>query len=117
MDGRFFEDDALANAFQKTVEHRTMVNFAAKQTDLLYMAGEKGRRPMLREDAVDTLFDGVVNSMNWFIADMVSNLIRRYAAQDIDVPIEVADWYNEYNGYMETDDGYIEGKAVDHALE
>lgn len=117
MDGRFFEDDTSANAFQETIERRTMADFAARQTDLLYMAGEKGRKPMLKENALDTLFDGVVGSMDWFIADMVSNLIRRYAAQDIDVPIEVADWYNEYNGYMETDDGYIEGKAADHALE
>lgn len=110
---KFFEDDTLADDYQKEVERRSLVDLVQNQSDWLYMVDElgKGRNPMLKENAVDYIQETVIGNMAWFINDMVAGLIEKLAAEDIDLSEGVAEWYNEYYGYEVGDDEYIEGKV------
>lgn len=110
---KFFDDDTLANDYQKEVEKRSLVDLVWNQSDWLYMASElgRGRDPMLKENAVEYIQETVINNMAWFINDMVAGLIEKLAAQDIDLSEGVAEWYNEYYGYEPDDDEYIVGKV------
>ncbi len=119
MSLKYFEDDTLANDYQKTVERRALIELVKNQPDWLYMVGElgKGSKPMLKEGAVRHIQETVVSEMNWFIADTTANLIEKFAAQDIDLSEGVAEWYNEYHGYEPEDEGYIEGKEDPHAVD
>ena len=110
---KFFEDDILANDYQKEVEKRSLVDLIWNQPEWLYMVDElgRGRNPMLKENAVEYIQETVIKNMGWFIADMVAGLIEKLAAEDIDLSEGVAEWYNEYYGYEPDDDEYVVGKV------
>ena len=113
MSPSYFDDGTLANDYQKTIEHRVLVDLVQNQSDWLYMVDElgKGRNPMLKEDAIAYIQETVTGEMNWLIADIIADIVEKLAAQDIDLSEGVAEWYNEYYGYEECDDEYIEGKV------
>lgn len=109
----YFEEDTLANDWQKEIVHRAMSRIGRNQEYYLYMCGELGdkRWPMLRHDFVDKAYDVAEEVLSDFMAEIVNEMIERLVAQDIDVAEKVADWYNEYNWLGPHDDGYIEGKV------
>lgn len=117
MSSSYFENDTLANDYQKMVEHRTLVELVKNQSDWLYMVDElgKGRNPMLKDNAIPYIQETVTGEMSWLIADIIANIVEKLAAQDIDLSESVAEWYNEYHGYETCDDEYIEGKVDPNA--
>ena len=112
----YFEEDTLANDWQKEIVRRAMSRICRNQNYYLYMYGELGdkRWPMLRHDFVDKAYDVVEEILSDFMTEIVNEMIERLVAQDIDVAERVADWYNEYNWLGPQDDKYIEGKVDPH---
>lgn len=99
-----------ANQWLDSIKRNTMWTLLDNQHDFLYMFGElgKGRKPMLKNNAWEYIYDKVALEMGDIINEVVSNIIDTYHKSDIDMPYEVASDYNAWNGLKEGDTDYIE---------
>lgn len=108
----YFDDDTNANDWLNEIMPHIMFKLFRDQENYLFMAGElgKGRWPMLKENAVEYIEDIINREFDWLIESIAMAIIRKYHEDDIDMPQSIADEYNEWYGFSEKDEGYIEGK-------
>ncbi len=105
----FFDEERLAKDWLNQACNMASYDIFRKQEDICYMAGElgKGRKPKLKDDAIDVLYDIVEDNMGLVIEYVVMFFLKDMLDNDIECSPEVAwevnDWYCE-NLYEGRDD-------------
>ena len=110
---KYFEDDTLANDWFDKVMSRLVWKMFEHQEEWIYMAGElgKGRKPMIKSEYEFNLAFAMAwaDAIGWLKGFARDELFRLYVEDDIDVPRDMAEDYNETMGFEPGDDGYVEG--------
>lgn len=115
-DIRWFDDDELAARWLDGIGQRVSWDAFKSQYDIVYMSGElgKGRKPMVREGAIDRLHEIVKDALGGLEREIVMNYVHNlYKYGDVDVCDEIAKEYNWHNGLNEDDEDYMVGAGAD----
>lgn len=71
-------DSLLPEYLFECIVPRAMSHLAHRQTDFLYMAGEKGKYPVLKEGAINLIHEQVVREMGWLTWEMAYIIADQY---------------------------------------
>ena len=111
----YFEKDEKANDWVNEILGRVRWNLFRSQEKWLYMAGELGKRrnPMTRYNAYEYIHDTISAEMRSLTQYLTMELLREYHNNDIDFDWETAQYFNDYFGLSENDEGYVTGLEWD----
>ena len=112
----FFENDKPAKDYFNEVAGRVARDLFMNQEDWIYMNRELGedRDPMIKssEDFYENFRKCFNDAVGWMRECMYYALLKAYVEDDIDLPKDLAEDYNEWYGYEVGDEEYVEGKEA-----
>lgn len=72
------DNDTLLKDYVGQVVRRASWELFERQNDIVYMAGEKGKYPELKDGARVVVREEVVSAMSWLICDIVDCMMDQY---------------------------------------
>lgn len=110
-DFEYFDKNDLAEEWLDRVIKNISFTAFENQKEWIYMYGElgEGRNPMIKDNFVKCFNQYFNEQLSYMRAIILYGFLKRYYEDNIDVPQWLAEEYNEWNGYVEGDKGYMIG--------
>lgn len=100
----YADDDETLNDWVDDLIRRVMWQLFENQEDWLYMAGEKGTLPVLKDNALDYIRTTIQSESHWLVGYIVRYLIAKYRLSNIELSQEAIDFISE--DFEDIDGGY-----------